>query len=175
MSQPAAPSPPEHRYSPQSAKPRPKPFLGIIALGIVGAAIALVFVVGNGTQVSGKPVASTSTAATSTKEEAEGVDAPVAGYVPAPTDFALEMVVLREACFGSAGCNVTFTIKVNYLAVRLPDASKTFTVIYDVTGATQPFTDSFTINGTQVSMRSEQFIQTDSPNAALVATVTQTL
>jgi hypothetical protein len=66
-------------------------------------------------------------------------------------------------------------VEVSYLGAVLPDSAQTFTAVFDVHGGSDPMTDRFTITGSQVSVPSEQFIQTDSPASVLTAVVTRTL
>jgi len=139
------------------------------------AAVALVGIIAattTDTETSFRPHSSATADATG--------DAPIpavgnAPYVPAPGDFALATTVLEEQCFGSAGCNVTFRVTVEYLAAELPDASRTFTAIYTVTGGDEPLTNRFTITGSALSVPAEHHISTSGPGSVLTATVTGTL
>lgn len=116
------------------------------------------------TGASVEPAAPTADPATATQE-----------YAPAPGDFKLAVVEMEKKCFGSAGCLITYRVEVTYLGLILPDPSKTFTAIYDVTGGDEPQTNRFTITGSQVSVPSEEMIQTGGPGAVLTATVTRTM
>lgn len=143
-----------------------------LTLAGIAAAAALV------TGCSAEPVTSDPTPSTTTgaNEPAAATTSRVPdGYTPTATDFTLEVVTLEEQCFGTAGCNVTFTVDVTYSGRMLPDPDRTFTVIYDVTGGSDPLTNRITVNGDQVSAPTDQMIQTDSGDAQLVATVTRVL
>ena len=80
----------------------------------------------------------------------------------------------RKQCFGDAGCDLTYRISVNYVGAQTPDPTKTFTVTYNVTGGDSVATNHFSITGTQVSVPSEEIIQTP-PNPTLTATPTNVL
>lgn len=96
-------------------------------------------------------------------------------YTRVPTDFKLDVVTLRKQCFGSAGCNVSYRVQIKYLGAKLPDATKTFDVVYNVTGAESPVTNHFTVTGSIISSPSEESTSTTSDGAVLVATPTSVL
>lgn len=151
-------------------------------IGVFLCAVAVILTVVAQTQLGEKldEVGDQLDGATSTSVEdaAPAADTPATttqGYAPAPGDFKLTVVEMEKKCFGSAGCLITFRVEVTYLGLILPDPSKTFTAIYDVTGGDEPMTNRFTITGSQVSVPSEEMIQTGGPNAVLTATVTRTL
>ncbi len=100
-------------------------------------------------------------------------DAPA--YTPGPSDFKLDVVTLSKQCFGSAGCNVTYRIQVTYTGPETPDPTRTFDVIYNVTGAESTITNHFTVTGTSVSTQASEFTSTNSDGAVLVATATSVL
>lgn len=89
-------------------------------------------------------------------------------YTPVPTDFGIEILTLEQSCFGSAGCNVTYQIKVTYLGAQLPASGQTFIVSYDLLGGEDPEVGSFTIRDGTVTSSSRELIQTP-PNPALSA------
>jgi hypothetical protein len=93
--------------------------------------------------------------------------------VPAPSDFTIGVKVLREACFGSAGCNVTYQIEPKYTGAKSLDG-KTFTVIYEVTGGEDsPQINNFEIRGDgMASFPKEEFISTSSSGSTLKAKAT---
>jgi hypothetical protein len=60
--------------------------------------------------------------------------------LPAPSDFALEIVELERSCFGSAGCNVTYTLRGSYIGTAAIPDNEEFRVLFKVTGADDPKT-----------------------------------
>lgn len=88
---------------------------------------------------------------------------------PRPEDFTIEVIVLSESCFGSAGCNVTFEIEVGWL-VRL-DPSVTYQLTYEVTGSDYgTSTDTVDITGDEYEVPFEAI--TSTPNAGVDLTAT---
>jgi hypothetical protein len=58
----------------------------------------------------------------------------------------IDVKVLRKACFGSYGCNVTYEIDPTYTGAT-PLTGRTFTVIYEVTGSEcGPLISNFAVN-----------------------------
>jgi hypothetical protein len=96
---------------------------------------------------------------------------PSGPYSPTPADFTITIVVVEQSCFGSAGCNVQYTIDVGYVGSQLPDANTTYRVVYEVQGGEDPKIGSFTVRGSQVSVPSRDFISTP-PNPTLTAVPT---
>jgi hypothetical protein len=93
-------------------------------------------------------------------------------YVPKPEDFELEVQVLEQQCFGSAGCNVTFQIGVAYNGSTIYDGEGPYTVVYGVTGTDDPFVGRFTLLSQHEYTATEEMVSTP-PGATLKATVTQ--
>lgn len=93
-------------------------------------------------------------------------------YTPVPSDFGIEIVTLEQSCFGSAGCNVTYQIKVTYLGAQLPASGQTFIVSYDLLGGENPEVGSFTIRDGTVTSQQREFIQTP-PNPTVTAVAKQ--
>lgn len=88
-----------------------------------------------------------------------------------PADFAIKVIVLEKKCFGSAGCNLTYTIDPSYVATgprELTDA----TVVYNVTGGEQDQVGNMRIDkqGTMHFDRQTRISAED--GAVLTATVT---
>jgi len=99
-------------------------------------------------------------------------EAPDALPPPAPTDFAIEVIELERSCFGSAGCNVRYTISPTYVGTALPEGE--FEVLYDVAGADQAKSDSFTVRDGQFSDISD--VMVSAPECGvLTATPTRVL
>lgn len=87
-------------------------------------------------------------------------------------DFLIDVTVLKQKCFGSAGCNVTYTIDPTYLGLSSALEGRSFTVIYEITGGKSQEIDSFTVDGTSVSYTKESTTQTPSADAVLAAHIT---
>jgi hypothetical protein len=93
-------------------------------------------------------------------------------HKPTPEDFKLELIETSRSCFGSAGCNVKYKIEPTYVGPSNLDVSRSYTVIYEVTGGDDVKTDNFTLRGDKWSGSSEDYISTP-PNPTLTATVTR--
>jgi hypothetical protein len=102
-----------------------------------------------------------------------GTPAPSPSPLPAASDFIIDVKVLTTACFGSAGCNVTYQIDPTYIGTS-PLAEQTFTVIDEVSGGEDgPQINNFTVNGdSSPSFQRQEFISTSSPGATLKAKAT---
>jgi hypothetical protein len=55
--------------------------------------------------------------------------------LPAATDFSIGITELQRHCFGSAGCNVVYTVSASYVGTATIPSTETFRVLYTVTGA----------------------------------------
>jgi len=61
-----------------------------------------------------------------------------------PADFVVGVIVTEKKCFGSAGCNIRYTIDPQYLSAKpLPDKT---TIIFTVSGGDQDQVGNFTID-----------------------------
>lgn len=109
----------------------------------------------------------------------EGTSSPVEPAVeeePPPTltaeDFTIELKILSKRCFGSAGCNLTYTIDPVYLgAESLDDVSATVT--YEVLGGDSgPQINSFTLDSDVITYQEKEFISTPSSSTELEVEVT---
>lgn len=88
------------------------PAKAAVAVAVVGVPVDVL--AGGGDQSggdSGGPLAARATTSTTTSTTTTYQRTP---YVPRPEDFVLEVQVLEQKCFGSAGCNVTFRLGVAY-------------------------------------------------------------
>jgi hypothetical protein len=95
-------------------------------------------------------------------------------YRPAPADFHLAAKILEKRCLDTAGCDVTYQVAVTYTGQPL-SPNETFTVVYEVRGvADGPSINNFTVTGTQVRVRAEEFARTTSADAALLVVATET-
>jgi hypothetical protein len=91
---------------------------------------------------------------------------------PSKSDFGLSVKTLTKECFGSAGCNVTFRIKVAMNNAVNLDPDKTYEVTYKVRGGDEPLINTLEITGSDYSTDSEELISTSSSSAKLTAVVT---
>jgi hypothetical protein len=93
-----------------------------------------------------------------------------------PDDFKIGVTILRKQCFGSAGCNVDFRIKPEYLGfTSIPD-DVTVEVIYEVRGGEDsPQINTFTITGDTAEFQSEESASTSSSSAKLTAEATEVI
>ena len=145
--------------------------LGVLvaALGIWGISITFNAMNKLGTDLQG--IGQQSSSAVATEAPSTYSDAPV----PQPTDFAISVKVLSKACFGSAGCSVTYQIDPHYWhGSTAPLSGRAFTVIYEVSGGKGgPQINNFTINsnGTAHYQRQE-FVSTSSSGTTLTARAT---
>lgn len=99
----------------------------------------------------------------------------VAAYVPKPEDFRLEPLVVESRCFGSAGCNVTFRIELEYQGGALEPGSE-WEVIYEVRGGEDPYRNSLTVrpsgrDSVVSEVDREEFLSTASADAVLEVVV----
>lgn len=101
--------------------------------------------------------------------EALAAQEAAAAVPPKASDFTLGIVVLEKACFGSAGCNVTFRIDPKYNG---PQDATDLEVTYEVLGGEDSLINTFTIDsqGT-ASYPSEETLSTPT-GAKLTAKVT---
>ncbi|GAA4383471.1 hypothetical protein [Tsukamurella soli] len=89
------------------------------------------------------------------------------------SDFTIDVIVTKSHCFGSAGCNVSYTITPHYIGSTADLAGADVRVIYRVLGGEEPVTDSFTLTGTSVPYTDESTLETESSDYKLTAEVTQ--
>lgn len=96
------------------------------------------------------------------------------GRLPAPKDFTISIRVLGKACFGSAGCNITYRVEPTYRFAGSAATTTPVTVIYEVTGGESgPRIDNFTYypDGS-FDVPREDFISTKSSAVTLKAAAT---
>ena len=88
---------------------------------------------------------------------------------PTPDQINIDVIVVEQQCFGSAGCNVTYRIEPTYIG-REPLTNESFTVVYTVNGGDDRQMGNFTVsNGVWPSP--EGRINTP-PNPTLTAVTT---
>lgn len=98
---------------------------------------------------------------------------PAKVYVtPVPADFAITVNELSRKCFGSAGCNVTFSIGLENVGAHEFDPAKSYKLVYTVNGTEDPYSNNVTITGDRYTYESEEFVQVKDKATKLTATVT---
>lgn len=165
---PAGPLPPPAKKSRHTLRWILAGAFGLIALCLAGSIIIVV----NG---GGKP-ASTPTTARAAKAAAplpaEPTQAPTTASTPAASDFVLTPTVTSKECFGSAGCNVTFRLKVNYTGPTLLDPGVTWLVVYQITGVDDaPQVGNLTVQGDNINY-DEQNVSTKSSKSKITLKAT---
>lgn len=139
------------------------------------AGLLAAFLIACGSTPPGDPIGTE--AGTTTGGAAVATTAAKTAYAkPLPADFTLKLTELSRQCFGSAGCNVTFTVeltKTNTAAVY--DPAKSWRVTYTVTGTTDPYSNYLTVTGDQYSHNDTEMVQVKTAKAQLTATVNDVL
>ena len=108
----------------------------IITATLVGGAL-LGSVLGLTACNPSEPIAEATAVATTRAASATvAAPKPAAFTLPAPTDFVIGVTELQRHCFGSAGCNVIYTITASYVGTATIPANESFRVLYTLTGST---------------------------------------
>lgn len=192
MSQPYNPQQPYPGPTPPPPAPKRKRF-GFLALGV---AVAATFAVGSctgalgasagkaTTAVPGSTVTVTAPAPTVTVTEgATPAEKPKATEAPEPEktvepsaeDWKITIKVLKKTCFGSAGCNVQYRIKPEFVGDRssYPD-SGTVEITYEVNTEDGPAVNTFEVDlsSDKATFPEKEFGQTSSENTKLKGKIT---
>lgn len=143
--------------------------VGLMAFGAVGAGGYLL----GRSQDNSPAVAGSDTVSVSSDSRAAAptTKAPSRTQITA-ADFRIDTTVLTKKCFGSAGCNVTYTIEPTFLGVTTDLEGRSFKVIYEVTGGEDPEVGNFSLTGTNMRYTESSRISTPSSDAVLTAQVT---
>lgn len=163
-----------HQPAPPAPRPRPWLWIGAAALVLVASAGGVAFALSG----SGEPANRAEQAAAALPEP---VDAPTealptatptpVGYKPKPSDFKLTAKITDKECFGSAGCNVSFRVDVEYSGLPLGE-SVTWLVIYEITGVEDaPEVGSLEMTGLQATGQEEN-VNTTSSRSKIALKVT---
>lgn len=173
---------------PPKKKSRAGLIVGLSALGAVllaGVIVAAVLTVpksSNSPSQPGRAVAATPAVCDHGRlangQCAEDTAAPPKTYpTPAAADFQLAVKVTKKQCFGSAGCNIEFTINLDYAGLPL-EPNSSWDITFDLQGTEDPYTatlhmtmDSSGTGGTY-EQDSGQLVQTKSSKTVLKAVVT---
>jgi hypothetical protein len=143
------------------------------AIGLLGAALTACAPVTNGSlhttyhSANNGPGSSYTAAAPSSPVDS--------GVLPTPADFQIKVLVTKQDCFGSAGCNVQYEIDPIYIGYATL-TKKTFRVFYSINGGDSPKSDSFTVSdGTRMHYDKTGSISTSggSYGSSITATPTQ--
>jgi hypothetical protein len=150
-----------------------------LTLGVGAAALLLGIVIGAAgagvyDTAGTKPRAAATTTqppATATTEEPVTTE-PASSYPePKPSDFDLEVKVLKKENFGSAGSLVTFRIEAGWSTTYDPD--KTYEVTYEVRGPEDgPMVNTFEVTGDEYRVEPEETASTPSASTRLTARAT---
>lgn len=101
---------------------------------------------------------------------------PADDYTPKPADFRVSLSVTEKQCFGSAGCNITYRIKPEYVGTNPVPEGKTYTITYQVDGGEDgPKINSFTLENGTATYDQEELVSVKSAKAKLSAKVTSVL
>jgi hypothetical protein len=168
---------------PPSAPKIPRTFSGrqvlALALAVGMAALLLGIVIGAAgagvyDTAGTKPRAAATTTqppATSATEEPVTTEPATTYPEPKPSDFDLEVKVLKKENFGSGGSLVTFRIEAGWSETYDPD--KTYEVTYEVRGPEDgPMVNTFEVTGDEYRTDQEETASTPSASTRLTARVT---
>jgi hypothetical protein len=141
-------------------------FAAVACLALAGAACAKPVDHAEVPQVVAQPDRATTTTHRPTTTTTE------APYVPVPADFTLTPVVTRKQCFGSAGCNVSYTMDVAYNSLEPLDEHADYAVTFEVRGGESVAIDTIELSGDGSYMDRENFTSTPNEGAVLSVVVT---
>lgn len=90
----------------------------------------------------------------------------------ASTDFKVSVSITDRECFGSAGCNIEFAVRPEYVGFEDPSDGH-YLVTYEVRGVEDgPQIGSFELEGDSLSFEPDGAAQTVSPSQKISAVVT---
>ena len=150
-----------------------------LALAVGTAALLLGIVIGAAgagvyNRAGTKPRAAATTTqppATPATEEPVTTEAASTYPEPKPSDFDLEVKVLKKENFGSAGSLITFRIEAGWSKTYDPD--KTYEVTYEVRGPEDgPMLNTFEVTGDEYRVEPEETASTPSASTRLTGRVT---
>lgn len=144
MSYPYQPQPPGQPYETLPPQPGPPKKKWPIVVGIIGAALIGMVVLGGillavdrFAQSESTPGADTTATTSEEAVEPETVAENVPDPEPAtfaPDDFEMKVKTLSKECFGSAGCLIEYRVVPTYLGVESDLDSASVEITYKVTG-----------------------------------------
>lgn len=109
-------------------------------------------------------------------EETTAAPPPAEDYTPKASDFRVSLSITEKQCFGSAGCNITFRIKPEYVGTSPVPDGKAYTITYQIDGGEDgPTLNSFKLENGTATYDQEEMISVKSSKAKLSAKVTSVL
>lgn len=136
-------------WPPASARSRRWPWtVAILAAFVFGVGVGSVGDSATPTAPTAAGATEITQAADDPTEEAEPTEEAAPQYdEPTVDDFQLDIKTLEKACFGSAGCNVTYRVELAYDGVLGLDPTKTFEITYEVIGGEDPMINTLEATG----------------------------
>ena len=147
---------------------------GVAALAAAACLLSLAGCAGSSAPNSPTAPASGSSSvpAAVTASDTRWPDATPEPYEPRKADWKIGIKILSKQCFGSAGCNVEYRIVPDYVGTRYLPESGTIEVTYDVKGAEDQITNTFTVEHKEASFDDREMTSVKTSKAVLVAVVT---
>jgi hypothetical protein len=144
----------------------------VLCIGLIGALVDTTI-----KQPASNPVVGGKTLGGPEAAKTTAAPPPAKSYAtPTAKDFTIKAKVTQKQCFGSAGCNIQFTVDLNYTGTPA-EPSSSWDVTYDAKGTEDPFTatirlvfDADGVNGTYSN--DEQFVQTKSSKTVVTPVIT---
>lgn len=78
---------------------------------------------------------------------------------PLPTDFAVDVVVTEQKCYGSAGCNYQLSVNPRYVGVGDLTDDQNVMVVYEIVGGDDPQQGNFRLEGGNIRWDQDKRIQ----------------
>jgi hypothetical protein len=166
------PSPPVPSDTPAASNRKPSTFGNRWLLLGIGLVVGVGAGIGVGAAVWIDPVSEDVADPEVVVEEEEPSPSPEPEQITlSRSDFEIDIKILSEQCFGSAGCNVEFRIDPLFVGSGpLPDEG-VIEVTYEVEGLEDSHINTFTIEGDTAEYESEEFGSTTSASVNLRAKV----
>jgi hypothetical protein len=101
---------------------------------------------------------------------AEPEPAPVAD--PKPRDFTIELKILEQDCFGSAGCNLLYRPELTYEGTVPLDPDETYEITYRIKGGDDPKISTLTVTEGDIVETYDETIGTPTTDTDLDVKVT---
>jgi hypothetical protein len=95
--------------------------------------------------------------------------------LPTPADFTINVIITKQDCFGSGGCNVEYEINPDFTGPIAQLNNRSLRVIYQVDGGENPKTGSFTVDNGTAHYQKSGSISTDTDVVNITATATQVI
>lgn len=150
--------------------------LGLIVLVVLVCAGIVAAVVSTSSTPKPPIVGPTGQLAGSQGQPVATPTAKVAYPTPAAKDFTITPKITNKQCFGSAGCNVQFTVNLDYTGTPVKPSSS-WDVTYEAQGTEDPLTVTLRLdfdpdgkNGAY--QNDEQFVQTKTKAAKITLVIT---